>query len=113
MPFVENAGADAPQYSKLLIVGAGMSGITAAAYYKRKYGDDDFIIYERQKELGGTWWMNSYPGMSFPLLLYTREILHPCRFLGLKSLGHGNFTPYHHHHDETVIYTRHILNSGD
>lgn len=71
MACVDNGGVDAPEYSKLLIVGAGMSGISAAAYYKRKYGED-FVIYERQKELGGTWWMNSYPGMSVPTLLPDR-----------------------------------------
>lgn len=68
MSFAGSGGAGAPEYSKLLIVGAGMSGISAAAYYKKKYRDEDFVIYERQKELGGTWWMNSYPGMSPPLL---------------------------------------------
>ena len=62
MSYTEKTGAGGPEFSKLLIIGAGLSGISTAAYYKRKYGDDDFVIYERQKELGGTWWMNNYPG---------------------------------------------------
>lgn len=62
MPNTEKIGANTPEFSKLLIVGAGASGISTAAYYKRKYGDDDYVIYERQKKLGGTWWMNTYPG---------------------------------------------------
>lgn len=72
MSSVDNGGADAPEYSKLLIVGAGMGGISTAAYYKRKFRDEDFVIYERQRELGGTWWMNSYPGKSALLLLFER-----------------------------------------
>lgn len=62
MSNTEKIGANAPEFSKLLIIGAGMSGISTAAYYKRRYGDDDYVIYERQKKLGGTWWMNNYPG---------------------------------------------------
>jgi len=62
MTNTEKVGANAPEFSNLLIIGAGMSGISTAVYYKRKYGDDDYVIYERQKKLGGTWWMNSYPG---------------------------------------------------
>lgn len=71
MSNAEKIGADAPEFSKLLIIGAGMSGISTAAYYKKKYGDDDYVIYERQKQLGGTWWMNNYPGgiQQFPCSL--------------------------------------------
>lgn len=76
MSRVEKGQGFEPAFSTLLIIGAGMSGISTAAKFKHAYGDD-YVIYERQKELGGTWWMNTYPGCGvdmyvFPLLLDNR-----------------------------------------
>ncbi|KAF8461856.1 4-hydroxyacetophenone monooxygenase [Kalaharituber pfeilii] len=61
-------GAHAPEYSTLLIVGAGLSGIATAWYFKKKFGED-YVIYDRQRDLGGTWWANRYPG--YPAMLYS------------------------------------------
>jgi cation diffusion facilitator CzcD-associated flavoprotein CzcO len=46
---------------KVLIVGAGIGGITAAIELRR-HGFDDITILERAPDLGGTWFHNSYPG---------------------------------------------------
>lgn len=48
------------------IIGAGFSGI-AAATALIKEGVDDFVIYERSQEIGGTWWVNRYPGAEVDL----------------------------------------------
>ena len=42
------------------IIGAGVSGICAAI--KLKEIGVKFRIIEKNKELGGTWWENQYPG---------------------------------------------------
>lgn len=42
------------------IVGAGMSGICMAI--KLKEAGIDFVIFEKNKAAGGTWYENSYPG---------------------------------------------------
>jgi 4-hydroxyacetophenone monooxygenase len=45
---------------KVLIVGAGMSGLLAGV--RLKQAGYDFQIIERSKEIGGTWSTNTYPG---------------------------------------------------
>lgn len=44
-----------------IIIGAGFAGICAGIQLK-KAGFNNFIILERNRHLGGTWWDNSYPG---------------------------------------------------
>jgi cation diffusion facilitator CzcD-associated flavoprotein CzcO len=46
-----------------VIVGAGFGGIGAAIQLKR-LGYDDFVITEREDDLGGTWYVNHYPGLA-------------------------------------------------
>jgi cation diffusion facilitator CzcD-associated flavoprotein CzcO len=43
------------------IVGAGFAGLGMALELKRA-GIDDFVVFEKSSELGGTWWENTYPG---------------------------------------------------
>lgn len=45
------------------IVGAGMSGLCMAAKLQRA-GIENFTIYEKASEVGGTWRENTYPGLS-------------------------------------------------
>jgi 4-hydroxyacetophenone monooxygenase len=42
------------------IVGAGMSGIAAA--HRLQQAGVEFVIVEKNDEVGGTWWENTYPG---------------------------------------------------
>ena len=46
-----------------VIVGAGFAGIGAAIQLKR-LGYDDFVILDREDDLGGTWYVNHYPGLA-------------------------------------------------
>ncbi|WP_102141197.1 flavin-containing monooxygenase [Mycobacterium hubeiense] len=46
-----------------VIVGAGFGGIGAAIQLKR-LGYDNFVILEREDDLGGTWHVNRYPGLA-------------------------------------------------
>ncbi len=46
---------------KIAIIGAGFAGICMGIRLKQA-GIDDFVIYERADELGGTWRDNTYPG---------------------------------------------------
>jgi hypothetical protein len=51
-------------YYPVVIVGAGESGICMAYKLKQKLGVDQFRIFERQSGIGGTWWINRYPGVA-------------------------------------------------
>lgn len=46
-----------------VIVGAGFGGIGAAIQLKR-LGYDNFVLLEREADLGGTWYVNHYPGLA-------------------------------------------------
>src|SRR5579875_1160256 len=51
------------EHFDVVIVGAGFGGIGAAIQLKR-LGFDDFVILEREADLGGTWHVNHYPGLA-------------------------------------------------
>jgi len=51
------------QQHDAIIVGAGFAGIGAAIALKR-LGIDDLVILEREDDLGGTWYVNHYPGLA-------------------------------------------------
>lgn len=46
-----------------VIVGAGFGGIGAGIQLKRM-GIEDFVILDREDDLGGTWHVNRYPGLA-------------------------------------------------
>ena len=48
-------------HAKVVIVGAGFSGLAMAIRLKQQ-GVEDFIVLERADEVGGTWHYNTYPG---------------------------------------------------
>jgi cation diffusion facilitator CzcD-associated flavoprotein CzcO len=47
---------------EVAIIGAGLSGIGMGAALRRA-GIEDFVIYERAGDVGGTWRDNTYPGV--------------------------------------------------
>lgn len=49
------------QRHEVAILGAGFAGL-AMAHHLRRVGIDDFVIFERDDGVGGTWRANSYPG---------------------------------------------------
>lgn len=48
---------------RVVVVGAGMSGILAAVRLKEA-SDTDFVVYEKAGSIGGTWRENRYPGLT-------------------------------------------------
>ena len=57
---------------EVAIIGAGFSGLGAAIKLKMQ-GSKSFVIFERAKEVGGTWRENTYPGCAcdIPSFLYS------------------------------------------
>src|SRR5262245_62364135 len=54
---------DGRPHLRIVIIGAGMSGILAAIKL-REAGFDDLVRYEKADRLGGTWRENTYPGVT-------------------------------------------------
>ncbi|KAK8156916.1 hypothetical protein BC567DRAFT_258255 [Phyllosticta citribraziliensis] len=70
------ASSQATSYTfiPVAIIGAGLSGIAAACQLKEQVGGfDQFRVFERQAGVGGTWWINRYPGVAcdIPALFYS------------------------------------------
>lgn len=57
----------------VIIIGGGFSGLTMGAQLKRKLNFEDYILYERSPDMGGTWWANRYPGcgVDIPSIFYS------------------------------------------
>jgi cation diffusion facilitator CzcD-associated flavoprotein CzcO len=53
-----------PEFSEVLIIGAGFSGIGAAYRIHEKNPQLSYTILERRQRLGGTWDLFRYPGIS-------------------------------------------------
>ncbi|RKF61656.1 Baeyer-Villiger monooxygenase [Erysiphe neolycopersici] len=49
-------------YYPVAIIGAGESGIATGYRLREELGFDQFRIFERQSGIGGSWWINRYPG---------------------------------------------------
>ena len=47
---------------KVICIGAGVSGILTAIHLPRYLQKLDLTIYDKNEDLGGTWFENTYPG---------------------------------------------------
>jgi len=75
-------GASDAEYSDVLIIGAGISGIGAAYRIHERNPQLTYTILERRERIGGTWDLFRYPGirsdsdiftLSFTFEPWTRE----------------------------------------
>lgn len=62
---------DAVSYSHFACVGTGFSAIGLGATLHRWYGIDNIAFFEKYEDLGGTWFINQYPGIYFKLIVLT------------------------------------------
>ena len=58
-------------YTDIIIVGAGLSGVGAACHLERKNPEKTYVIFEAREELGGTWSLFKYPGIRSDSDMYT------------------------------------------
>ena len=92
-----NSHEDA-HYFETVIIGTGFSGLLAAIRLQKKHCND-FVLLERNSELGGTWQVNSYPGaeVDIPTSLYSISfIAYPFK---------KTFSPQ----SELLEYTNHVI----
>jgi NADPH-dependent glutamate synthase beta subunit-like oxidoreductase len=67
-----------PRKLRVVCIGAGFSGLILAYKLKHERPIDfvDYTIYEKNPEVGGTWYENVYPGVGWFVLsfLYVESI---------------------------------------
>src|SRR5688500_11461242 len=51
------------EHFDVLIVGAGLSGLGAAAHLRMRWPGESFVILEGREAMGGTWDLLRYPGV--------------------------------------------------
>ncbi|CAG8381236.1 unnamed protein product [Penicillium salamii] len=61
-PLISERAIDQARPLKVIYIGAGISGILAAIKFREAVPDLSLTIYEKNPELGGTWYENQYPG---------------------------------------------------
>jgi cation diffusion facilitator CzcD-associated flavoprotein CzcO len=71
-PSIGGSGERPVRHLRVAVVGTGFSGLGMAIRMKQA-GMDDFLVFERADEVGGTWRDNSYPGCACDVmsLLYS------------------------------------------
>jgi cation diffusion facilitator CzcD-associated flavoprotein CzcO len=60
---IANHHVNQPKPIRVVVLGAGISGV-AFAYKARGLENVSFQIYEKNSDVGGTWFESTYPGVS-------------------------------------------------
>ncbi|KIM80335.1 hypothetical protein PILCRDRAFT_530429 [Piloderma croceum F 1598] len=55
---------DEGRHMRIVIIGAGFSGILAAIRFRQKFTNIELVLYEKNAGVGGTWLENKYPGVA-------------------------------------------------
>ena len=66
--------AGEPEFSDVLIIGAGISGIGAAYRIVEKNPEVSYTILERRARIGGTWDLFRYPGIRSDSDIFTLSL---------------------------------------
>ena len=64
-------GEEAPAHLDVLVVGAGLSGISAAWHLQTRCPDRSYAVLEAREAMGGTWDLFRYPGIRSDSDMYT------------------------------------------
>jgi cation diffusion facilitator CzcD-associated flavoprotein CzcO len=83
---------------KVIIIGSGFSGICAAINL-RKIGIEDFLMLEKEDKMGGTWYVNKYPGAAVDVMSY----------LYCFSFEPYNWSRKYAMQDEIFEYTNYVI----
>ncbi|RAK87723.1 flavin-binding monooxygenase [Aspergillus costaricaensis CBS 115574] len=73
-PLISERPIDQPRPLKLIYIGAGISGIVAAIQFLKAVPHLELTIYEKNPELGGTWFENRYPGCACDVPSHTYQL---------------------------------------
>ena len=61
-PLISERAIDEPRPLKVIYIGAGVSGLIAAIKFPKYVPNIELEIYEKNADVGGTWFENRYPG---------------------------------------------------
>lgn len=87
----------------VVVIGSGFAGLCTAVKL-REAGFDNFIVLEKEREAGGTWWANSYPGCAVDV---------PSHLYSFSFAQNADWTRAFARQDELLAYTRGIISGYD
>ncbi|VUC25597.1 unnamed protein product [Clonostachys rosea] len=96
---VSNCALGEPRHLKVLMVGAGASGLNLARHMDLHMKNFELKIYEKNADVGGTWFENRYPGCACDIPS------HNYQFTWEPNPG---WTQYYSSWDEILEYFRNI-----
>lgn len=72
---IAQRNVDTARPMKVVIVGAGISGIISAIKLLDSIQHLDITIYDKNEGLGGTWYENRYPGCACGMFVWLSNVL--------------------------------------
>ena len=85
---------------RVIIIGAGLSGIATAVHLKRM--GIDFVIYDRLNDIGGTWLTNTYPGCAVDILSH---------FFSYSFHRNDEWSSYYSPQPEVLQYLKEVVDA--
>lgn len=79
---VSDRPVDAQRPLKIIYIGAGISGIIAAIYFRKFVPSAELVIYEKNPEIGGTWYENRQVHSLLLMCSWGISDLHAIRYPG-------------------------------
>jgi cation diffusion facilitator CzcD-associated flavoprotein CzcO len=76
-----------PRPIRVIIIGAGPSGLLMAYKLRRNFVNLSWVIYEKNPEAGGTWHENKYPGCRCDNPAHTYVWVSNIELLSLRSMA--------------------------
>lgn len=73
-PLISERSIDQPRKLRVVYVGAGVSGITAAIFFPKYVPELELAIYEKNADIGGTWFENRYPGCACDIPAHSYQL---------------------------------------
>jgi len=92
----------APAGFKVLVIGAGMTGLAAGV--KLEEAGYDWQIIEKNEDVGGTWWENRYPGVGVDT---------PSHFYSFSFALNSEWRNYHPKGTDMFAYLKRVANEYD
>lgn len=70
---VEDRSVDESRPLRVVVIGAGITGILSCIRFVQRVPNLDLCIYDKNPDIGGTWLENKYPGCACGMLSNARD----------------------------------------
>jgi len=72
---IEPRSIDSRRPIRVVVIGAGISGILASIRFPQRIPNIELQVYEKNDDVGGTWYENRYPGCACDIPAHTYQAI--------------------------------------